>query len=162
VFQPSPLKRNLVLRFERRGAARKPGIDTTKTFTGKIESQYDWNENSLSLWSSWYSLLVLCPIVWSERSITRLVVVDKAIWLQWAHSVDDGSVAPSYNFSSTEVRRDSLFSISNVKGWCLSLMGHFYNEMSFCVWSDTTFAYLARRMGWILETFLRSHKNIAR
>jgi hypothetical protein len=44
-----PLKRNLILRFERRGAARKQGTDTTKSFTGKIESQDDWNENSQSL-----------------------------------------------------------------------------------------------------------------
>jgi hypothetical protein len=32
-----------------RGAARKQGMDTTKTFSGKIESQDDWNEKSLSL-----------------------------------------------------------------------------------------------------------------
>jgi hypothetical protein len=44
-----PLKRNLIPRFEKRGAARKQGTDTTKCFTGKIENQDGWNENSLSL-----------------------------------------------------------------------------------------------------------------
>jgi hypothetical protein len=43
-----PLKRNLVPRFKKRGAARKQGTDMMKCFTGKIESQDDWNENSQS------------------------------------------------------------------------------------------------------------------
>jgi hypothetical protein len=33
-----PLKRNLIPRFERRGATRKQGTDMTITFSGKIES----------------------------------------------------------------------------------------------------------------------------
>jgi hypothetical protein len=49
VLQHSLLKRNLVPRFERRAASRKQGADMTKTFGGKIESQDDWNEKSLSL-----------------------------------------------------------------------------------------------------------------
>jgi hypothetical protein len=56
-------KRNLIPRFERRGAARKQGADTMRTLSGEIESQEDWNEKSLSLQSSLYSLPILCPIV---------------------------------------------------------------------------------------------------
>jgi hypothetical protein len=192
VLQPSPFKRNLVLRFEKRGAARKQGTDMTKCFTGKIESQDDWNENSLSLWCSLYSLPILCPIVWSEWSITQLLVADRTIWLQWDHSIDDGSAAPSYNFSSWDTWKNckvvtscSVYALDSSRATPLveevlkqdaihfsqfpmsrasvsHQWGHFCRETGFSVWSDTTFTYLSRRKGWIPETFLRSHKDIAR
>jgi hypothetical protein len=152
VLQPSPLKK--ISSRDLRGEGQQ-GIDTMKTFSGKIESQDDWNGNSPSLRSSLYSRLILCPIVWSQQSITQLVVVDRVICLPWDHSVDDNSAVPSDIYSSDwrdmEVKHNSPFSNSNVRGWCLSSRGHFWRETSFGVCSNMIFTYLSRRKGWVHE-----------
>jgi hypothetical protein len=170
-----PLKRNLISRFVRREAGRKQGTDTTKNFSGKIESQDDWNGNSPSLWSSLYSRLISCPIVWSRWSITRLVVVDRAICLLWDHSVDDNS-AVSFDiflswdtwkpckhgtscsisaFDSTrttplveEVLRQDMIHFSQIPISRVGVShqwGHFWRETSIGVWLDMKFYYLSRR-----------------
>jgi hypothetical protein len=156
----------------------------TKTSTRKIESQEDWNGNSLSVQSSLYSLLVLCPMMWSQQSITWLVV-DRAIWLQWDHSIDDSSTGPSYNLLSwdtwkhyklgtscsvyaldksrttplvEEVPRQDVIHFSQIPMSMAGVShqwGNFWKETSFGVWSDTTFTCLARRKGWTLDHFVK-------
>jgi hypothetical protein len=168
------------------------GTDTTKTFTGKIESQDDLNGDSLSLWSSLYNLPILCSIMWSWWSITQLVVVGRVICLQCDHSFEDSSAVPSYNFSSgdtrnhcklatsclvyalgssrttplvEEVLRHDMIHFSQIPmSWAgvSHQWGNFWREMSIGVWSDMTFNYLPRRKGWIPETFLWNHRDIAR
>jgi hypothetical protein len=174
-YSPPGLKENLVPRFERREAGRKQGTDTTKNFSRKIENQNNWNGNSLSLWSSSYSRLISCLIVWSWRSITQLVVVDRAIYLSWDQSIDDNSAVSSDIFSSwdtwkpcklgtsyltyaldssritplvEEVLRQVVIHFSRIpmpRAGISHQWGHFWRETSFDVWLDTTFTYLARR-----------------
>jgi hypothetical protein len=168
------LKENLVLRFERREVGRMQGTYMTKNFSGKIESQDDFNGNSPSLWSSLYSLLISCPIVWSRRSITQLVVVDRVIYLPWDHSIDDNSAVSSDIFLSwdtwkpckfgtscsmyaldssrttplvEEVLRQDVIHFSWIpmsRAGVSHQWGHFWRETSFSVWLDKTFTYLAR------------------
>jgi hypothetical protein len=178
-----PLKRNLVPRFEKREAGRKQGTYTMKNFSGKIESQDEWNGNSPSLQSSSCNRLMSCPIVWSRWSISRLVVVDRAIYLMWEHSVDDNTAMSSYIFSSwdtwkpcklgtccsiyaldssrttplvEEVLRQDVIHFSRIpvsRAGVSHQWGHFWREMSFSVWLDTTLTYLARRKEQVHEAF---------
>jgi hypothetical protein len=105
VLQPSPLKWNLIPIFwEERGGQGKRNR-CNETFRGNIGSPGDWNEDSLSLWCSLYGMIILCPIMWSRWSITQLDIVDRAIWLQWGHSIDDNSTVLLDIFSSQHTQK---------------------------------------------------------
>jgi hypothetical protein len=99
VLQPSPIKENLILRFERREAGGKQETDTTKNFSGEIEIQDGMETLPVSEVAHIVSSSHAPSCDLDGLSLSWLLG-DRAICLLWDHSIDDNSAVSSDIFSS--------------------------------------------------------------